>query len=99
MDTQSVPDSTNNGPAASSGSKHNSYASTLAHAVEDVGNAVSGLCNLPETFAEAPAGESGVSSVTSDELDWELVGNAAEYSIRIAQHVMHCDVAGESCTA
>jgi hypothetical protein len=91
MDHQPVADSTNNGPAAGS-SKHTSYASMLAHAVDDVGHAVSEFCNLPATFAEiAPAGEAGVSS---DELDWELVGNAAAYSTsRTAQHTMHVDVA------
>lgn len=74
MDEQSVADTSNNGPVASSG-KPTSYASMLAHAVDDVGHAVSELCNLPATFAEAaPAGEEGGSS---DELDWELVGNAA----------------------
>jgi hypothetical protein len=82
MDHQPVADSTNNGPAAGS-SKHTSYASMLAHAVDDVGHAVSELCNLPATFAEiAPAGEAGVSS---DELDWELVGNAAGCSMRNTQ--------------
>lgn len=74
MDHRSVADSTNNGPAASS-TKPTSYASMLAHAVDDVGQAVSELCNLPATYAEAaPAGEAGVSS---DEFDWELVSNGS----------------------
>ncbi|WIA18630.1 hypothetical protein OEZ85_003336 [Tetradesmus obliquus] len=47
----------------------------LVHAVDDVGHAVSELCNLPETFAEAaPAGEHATlfSEGSSDEFDWEL---------------------------
>lgn len=80
MDHSSVADASNNGPVASS-SKPASYVSMLVHAVDDVGHAVSELCNLPETFAEAaPAGEHATlfSEGSSDEFDWELVGNAAD---------------------